>query len=123
MSRNNKKNKKRNYNQPNFWGMIQNVLIASLNKGQFLLGIIAIVVIILAIKVETKDVGTLLKLIVNKFDDLSFLGWVLGVFSTSGWFLNVTSLRRLHSIEMSRVSNEKRKLQENLMRKKLKSSN
>lgn len=42
-----KSTRKNNYNNPNFWGMIQNVLIASLNKGQLITGFLGLCFLIM----------------------------------------------------------------------------
>lgn len=73
MSRQNKNN----YSRPNIWGMIRDVMIASLNKGQFLLGIVGLIIIILVAKLPSKDVSTLFFGIIELFKSSHFLGWTL----------------------------------------------
>ncbi|AUP79513.1 hypothetical protein [Flavivirga eckloniae] len=52
----NRKNKhKRGYNQPNFFGTVQNVFIASMKKGQFVIDIIGITLLTMVLKLSSTD--------------------------------------------------------------------
>ena len=115
--------KKNDYNNPNFWGMIQNVLIASMNKGQFLLGVVGLAFLIMIIKLTPEDTKLLLDGVFNKLGNIYYIGWTLGVFSTFGWYLGTKRQRRIHSKEMRRISEEKKSLQQKITNKKLRSSN
>lgn len=107
----------------NFWGMLRDIFVASLNKGQFPIAIVGAVMIILLVKMpleaSTKLVFELLKL----FKSLHLLGWGLFLLTTIGWYFNSKKLRRIHSLEMSRVSVEKKELQETLIGRSLQTSN
>lgn len=122
MSKSNNKRKKREYNRPNFWGMIQNVLIASLNKGQLLGGVVGLCVIIMVIKLPSEDTKELILEFLAKFGDYHYIGWILGVFSTIGWYFGTKRTRRIHTEEIRRISEEKKQLQIQLTKKKLRSS-
>ena len=113
----------RSYHRPNGWGMIQNVLIASLNKGQFIIGIIGMIFIILVLKLSSSDSKLFLDEVINKAHSWYYWGWILGLISTAGWFFSTKRLRSLHEKEMKRVSDEKSKLQQNHIPKKLSSTN
>ena len=119
----NKNKKINNYNRPNFWGMMQNVLIASLNKGQFLIGLIGFIFIIMVVKLTPEDTKLLLDSIIIKFGDFYYIGWILGIFSTFGWYFGTKRLRKIHHKEMKRVADEKKDLQQKTTKKKLRSSN
>ncbi|MDV3756812.1 hypothetical protein CMU20_17520 [Elizabethkingia anophelis] len=114
---------RRNFNRPNLWGMIQNVLIASLNKGQFLIGIVGLCIIIMIIKLSPEDTKDFLDDLLVSAGDWKYMGWLLGVFSTAGWFFTSKRMRTLHTKEISRMSEEKKKLQQSKIPKKLGSSN
>lgn len=112
----------KNYNNPNFWGMIQNVLIASLNKGQFIIGIVGIVLIILTIKLPSNDAKDLITQFIEVLKDWKFLGWFTSTLLSVGWFFSNKRLRRIYSEEFSRVGQEKTNLQNKFSKSKLKTS-
>lgn len=114
---------RRTFNRPNLWGMIQNVLIASLNKGQFIVGIIGLCFIIMIVKLSAEDTSIFLKQIITAAGDLHYAGWFLGIFSTAGWFVGTKRLRKLHTSEITRISNEKKILQQSKTGRTLASSN
>ena len=117
-------NSKRTFNRPNLWGMIQNVLIASLNKGQFLLGIIGLGFIIMIVKLSPADTKIFLDSLLEAAGSWKYAGWMLGIFSTAGWFFGTKRLRTLHTKEINRISEEKKNLQQSkLNNKRLSSSN
>ncbi len=119
----NKSKKRNDYNKPNFWGMMQNVLIASMNKGQFVIGVIGLAFLIMILKLTPDDTKSLLDDIILKLGNIHYIGWTLGIFSTFGWFFGTKRLRRIHSKEIRRVSEEKKQLQQKATSKKLRSSN
>lgn len=112
-----------NYSRPNIWGMIRDIGVASLNKGQFPLAIVGGIVIVLLIKMPSNTVPDFLQAVVDGFKTLHLVGWALVPLLTGGWFWNAKRLRKKYSDEMERVSGEKKKLQQKLSRKKLSSSN
>ena len=112
----------KDYNRPNFWGMIQNVLIASLNKGQFLMGFLGLIMIILVLKLTPEDTKKLLSKLLEIFQDWHYLGWTLGVFSTVGWYYGTKRIRVINAREINRIADEKKQLQQKATNKKLRSS-
>ena len=60
MSNQENHNKIKHYNSPNFWGMMQNVLITSISKGQFLMGIMGIIMLIIVLKLTPEDTKSLI---------------------------------------------------------------
>ncbi len=122
-SRKNQNNRKQNYNNPNFWGMIQNIMIAGMNKGQLLPTIFGLILIILALKISPEVAGTLFFEMVVFVKNIWYIGWTLAILSIFGWYFGTKKLRRLHAKEMDRVSLEKSNLQELAAQKLLASSN
>lgn len=118
----NKEKPSDNYNKPNFWGMIQNVLIASLNKGQFLGAFVGLIFLIMIIKLTPEDTNKLLLEIFEMFGNKYYIGWALGAISSFGWYISTKRLRRIHQKEIDRISQEKKTLQEKVTDKKLTSS-
>jgi hypothetical protein len=123
MSRNQKNKNTNNSYRPNFWGFMQNVLIAALNKGQlFGMGIV-VFFIILAIKLPSNEIVPLIEKLLDISKINSILGWILAIFTTFGGFLVNRWQRRIHTNEVRRISNEKKLLQQKLTNKQLPSSN
>lgn len=123
MSKKTVKPKQNNYHRPNFWGMLRDVMIASLNKGQFPLAVLGLIVVILIAKMPSEDASKLIFELLELVRKFQILGWLISVFSLIGWFYNTKHLRKIHSVEMSRVSMEKKELQQKLLDKKLQTSN
>lgn len=119
------KTNKNQYNsyRPNFWGMIQNILITSINKGQLLGAAVAIILIILVLKYPSDEIPELVDKLLNISEFNSVLGWVVSGISTLGGFLITRWQRRIHTKEIKRISQEKKALQAKLTEKKLPSSN
>lgn len=124
MERNTSKNKKptSNHNRPNFWGMMRDVLISSLNKGQFPIALVGLIIVIIVLRMPEDKIGELAFRILELFREMHILGWVLSAILTLGWFFNVKALRRLHTNEVTRVSDEKKDLQGRLIGKEISSS-
>ena len=123
MARNNKSKKRNNSYRPNFWGFLQNVLIASMNKGQLpVMGVIVVFIIIL-LKYPSDELPELLKGIASISKINSILGWILFTISTFTSYFLVKWQRKIHTKEIQRISNEKRQLQQKLSTERLPSSN
>jgi hypothetical protein len=117
-----KKNKAPNYYRPNFWGMIRDIFVTSMNKGQFPVMVVGIIIIILVIKLPSNEAYNLLHEILLLFEKWHILGWILSLLFLVGWLFNVRRIRKIHSSEMDRVSNNKRDLQGKLVNKNLPTS-
>ena len=103
--------------------MIQNVLIASINKGQLPFAGIILFVLILLIKYPQDKIPTLVENLFNISTFNSIFGWCIGIFTTfSGYYINKRQ-RREHTKEIQRLSNQKKSLQEKINGGKLPSSN
>lgn len=111
-----------NYNRPNIWGMMRDIIIASMNKGLFIPAAIFLLLLILFLKLNSEDTRILLKEIFDIFTQWKTLGWVIALFSIIGWIYNTKYLRRIHAIEMRRIAEEKKLLQEKNINEKLPSS-
>jgi len=109
-------------NRPNLWGMIQNISIASLNKGQFPIAMVTILLLILIIKLPPEDASKLLFDILELLKSMHILGWILSLISLVAWYLNTKHIRKIHVIEVNRIAEEKKELQQQLLGKKLSSS-
>lgn len=120
----NRRNKSTNYNYKiNFWGFLEKVLIASLNKGQLIGMTIALIFIIIIIKIPNEQILPFVYKLLNVSEINSILGWIVAGFITFGAFLTVRWQRRIHTKEIQRISSEKKILQEKLTQQRLPSSN
>jgi hypothetical protein len=108
-------NKRRKNEKPQndigFNQMLRDVLIASMNKGQFPLALSALIFVILIIKMPPKDVSTLVFRLLDGAEAKKLLGWALTVIMTAVWYLHTRSLRRWCAAELERISNERNTLQ------------
>lgn len=99
--------------RPNVWGMIQTIAITAIGRGQFVLAIVAAVILAIIIKMPGEQVY----LLMDKFVDRYIVGWVLCIFMAVGWIVTAKFLRRTHTGEITRMSSEKTNLQEKLIGK------
>ncbi len=121
-----KKSKPRsNYNpyQPNIAAAVRDVLLASINKGQFPVATVCLVLLGLIWKMPAESAGEIAKEVLKLLENFHILGWILGVVGILLWYFDSKKFRSFHAIEMDRVSDEKKELQERLLGFKLTSSN
>ena len=107
-----KKHKNNQSYKINFWGMMQNVLIASMSKGQFPPACGFLVFIIMIIKMPSSDVSKLVFDIWDSVKQGQFIGDILAVVFLIGWFIHARWQRRLIAKEMERIGIEKSKYQQ-----------
>lgn len=122
----NRKNNQKNrsiIHKSNLWGMMENVLIHSINKGQLpIAGVILIIILIIA-KMPSENVYNLVEQLFNVAVVYRIAGWILFLICIFGWIISSKSLRRNHTHEIRRLSAERTKLQEKLLNNKLPSTN
>jgi len=123
LARNRNKKKHPNYYKPNFWGAARDVLIASMNKGQFPFAVFAIIILALILKMPSEDVTDFAYKVLQALVNTRILGWALTILLALGWFISNKALRRKQSTEFRRIGNEKKKVQEELILRDLPSSN
>lgn len=108
--------------RPNGWGMIKEIVIASMNKGQFLVAGLWLLLFILFLKLSQDQAYAILvnfcKLLVNG----QIAGWVLFGIVVIAWFLHSKYQRRNFTREMKRIAQEKKDIQQSQLRTKLGSS-
>jgi hypothetical protein len=105
-----------------FWQMLNNVLIASLNKGQFPLAILGCMTMMVLWKMPPADISTLVFRIVDGLEHHWLTGYLLFVAAIGCWFAHARWQRRVITREMGRVGDQRTKLQEKLLGSKLSSS-
>ena len=95
----------------NFWGMVEKVLIASMNKGQAPLFVVAGVIALMIWKMPGEDVSKLVFRLVDAFETGYFVGYGLFVVVTAGWFVHAKYQRQSIVREMRRITDERNRLQ------------
>jgi hypothetical protein len=107
----------------NIWGMIENVLVQSINKGQLPVAGLILTIMLIIFKLPEERVYDLVVQLFSIASVYKLGGWILFGISIFGWVYSAKSMRRHHNLEIRRLSNERTKLQEKLLNKNLPSSN
>jgi hypothetical protein len=101
------------------FGMLREVLIASMNKGQFPIAILGIVIVSFIWRIPSETVAK----IAERAVDLVAAGWLAGyalsVFLLAGWFFHAKWQRKIINAEMKRLAAERTALQESALGRKL----
>lgn len=102
---------------------LRDVLIASINKGQFPFAILGLVVLTLILKMPSGDVSKLVFRLVDGVERGSFLGYLLSLLLLVGWYVHARYQRRVIAAEIERMAAERNTLQSrNLGQQRIKSS-
>ena len=101
---------------------IRDILIASMNRGQFPLAVVSLVVIVLILKMPEEDVSKLVFSIIDGLENWKLLGYFMSFGLAAGWFLHAKWQRKLLASEIERISNERNKVQAQKLGNKVKSS-
>jgi len=98
--------------------MCSNVLVASLNKGQFIAAIIFVLLLVCIIRMPSNDVSKLIFDIKQDFENGSIVGYAWAFFSTIGWYIQSKWQRKLMTNELRRISAERNELQTKIIGEK-----
>jgi hypothetical protein len=102
---------------------LRDVLIASINKGQFPFAILGLVLLTLIVKMPPADVSKLVFRLVDGVEQGSLLGYLLSLLFLIGWYVHARYQRRVIAGEIERMAAERNTLQgKNLGRQRIKSS-
>jgi hypothetical protein len=96
---------------PNLYGMIQNVLVSSMAKGQAPLFVVAGIFALMVVKMPAEDVSKLVFRILDALEHGYLFGYVGTVLSVGGWFVHAKVQRRTIHEEMKRLAEHRTKLQ------------
>ncbi|HEX8138697.1 MAG TPA: hypothetical protein VF544_14115 [Pyrinomonadaceae bacterium] len=91
--------------------MLRDVLIAAMNKGQFLVTLLALIFIIMLLKMPSEDVSVLAKNIVAGLVNGWLIGYVLCIPLAGGWFFHAKWQRRQINEDMQRMALARNKAQ------------
>jgi hypothetical protein len=106
----------------NFPQAIRDVLIASMNKGQFPLALVGAIIIISIIKMPQNDVSKLVFSVIDLLVEGYMLGYLLFLSTVLLWFIHAKFQRRTFSSEIERMAEEKNRVQQQNLGRDLKSS-
>lgn len=101
---------------------LRDVLIASMDKGQFPAALIAIIALSMIWRMPTADIGKLVFRLLDVAQEAGLMGYVASVLCLFSWFRHARYQRRFIAREMQRVSQERNQMQARELEKKLKSS-
>jgi len=104
------------------WEMIRDVLIASMNKGQFPLALVSLIVVTLILKMPSDDVSKLVFSLIEKLESGVLVTNLMLIASLGGWFFHAKYQRRIITVEIERLSEERTALQYSQIGNRVKSS-
>jgi hypothetical protein len=105
-----------------FFHMLRDVLVASINKGQFPLAIAGCIVITMLIKMPPADVSKLAFRLLDGAEIRSYIGYVFALIFMIGWFFHSRYQRHIMTDEITRISEQRNRLQERLLGNRVESS-
>jgi hypothetical protein len=100
----------------------QDVFVASINKGQFLIALIGFIVAIVILKMPPTDVSRVVLRMVDLVESARILGFVAAAALAVGWFWHARWQRRVLARELRRLSRLRTELQKQLLGRSVKSS-
>jgi hypothetical protein len=112
----------KNRTKVGFWEFLRDVLIASVDKGQFPAALIAMVVLSVIWRMSPTEVSKLMFRLLDVAEEERLVGYVVSVVSLLGWFFHVRYQRKLIAQEMQRISDERNQLQMRELGKRVRSS-
>jgi len=102
----------RNSNWP---GAFRDILVASLNKGQFPIAFALVIFGIIFWRMPEQELSKFVFNLLDRFENNYILGWFFFLLSLFGWYFHNRYVVKIHCNEMDRISNEKIELQNKLL--------
>lgn len=100
----------------------RDVLVGSMNKGQFPLAIVGIIFMLILYKMTPQGVDRLVDRLLDGLVAYSLVGWAVSGPLVAGWYLHSKWQRRTIQRELDRVTEERNRLQTEKLEGKPKSS-
>jgi len=91
----------------NFFSMVRDIAVASINKGQFPVAIVGTCFIIMLFRMPAERLFDVLTEMLHLLGEYHILGWVLTVILTIGWFISSRRQRKHFHSEMDRLTEER----------------
>ena len=105
-----------------FFHFLRDVFVASINKGQFPLAILGLVLGIYCVRVPPDVLAEHGREFFMGLRDGFLVGYLLFFTTLGGWYVHAKSLRRKHHDELNRIATEETELQKKQLGSKIKSS-
>ena len=105
-----------------FFQMLRDVLVASINKGQFPIAILGMIILTMIARMPEQEVAKLVFVILERLTSGSLLGYILWLVTITGWAFHARYQRKIISDEMERLSQERTSLQKQQLGNSIKSS-
>ncbi|GEM_PF-2881293 len=101
--------------KPNGWGMIQNVMIHAMNKGQLLLAIFGLIILMSIAKLNSVDLLKILHEIFTMVKSLEYFGWVFASMILAAWYFIGSRSNKVHIEQINKLLEENEKLHQDLL--------
>lgn len=108
--------------QIGFIQAIRDVLLASINRGQLLLLLMGVGVLVAIVRMTPEDLGKLANRLLDVLEKHHLLGYIFSFLALIAWFIHAKYQRQFFREEMERLSQERNQLQEQALGTKVKSS-
>lgn len=111
-----------NVTKVTLWHSLRDIFVASINKGQFPVAILGLVLCIYCLRVAPEVLTEHGREFIKALREGYLVGYVLFAGVTGVWYIHAKKLRRKHHDELNRIAKEKTDLQQKLLGPKVKSS-
>lgn len=95
----------------NFWAMINSIVTSSISKGQFPLVCVTGIAAFLIHKTPEEHIPILTTKIIDHMAEYRLIGYFSTILVTAMWIVHSRYSRKIHVLEMERVSSEKTRVQ------------
>ena len=90
--------------------MLRDVLVTSINRGQFPPALIGLIILAVVLKMPASDVRALLFHMTDLMERHEIFGYALAAVCAAGWFIHARMQRRWIGDELRRISSERAEL-------------
>jgi hypothetical protein len=94
-----------------FFQMLRDVLVASLNRGQFPMAIMGMIVIIAVCRMPPADLSRLVFRLLDVAEEREYMGYALCLVIAVAWAIHSKRQRREMAAEIRRLSERRNRLQ------------
>jgi hypothetical protein len=105
-----------------FFQMLRDVLVASLNRGQFPMAIMGLIVIIAVCRMPPSDLSRLVFRLLDAAEARNYMGYVLCLIIAIAWAVHSKRQRREMAAEIRRLSEQRSQLQQITLDRQIRSS-
>ena len=95
--------------------MARDVLVASINKGQFLIALTGLIILVFIWRLPAAALESLAQSVIHKLDQGDLIGWLLFILVSAAWGIISRRSQTSHKNEITRIGKEKSALQQKLL--------